>query len=167
MSFATAEEFLQRYDARIVGDLVADDGDQVTSSALLSDTNLQAALNAPSGDIEAACMVGERYVPADLAALTGNSLYLLKRICCDIAMAFLLRRRPSNDPERDAARLELAEQHLIRLRKGEEVFYRGDGVDQAGIADMTGPSSIQLENLNTIRRRARNYYPQDALPFCR
>lgn len=167
MSFASPTDFLQRYDARIVGDLVADDGTQVSPSGLTSDLNLQAALDDASGDIESACLVGERYTPDDLAALTDNSLSLLKRICCDVAMAFLLRRRPSNDPDNDAARLELAEKILDRLRTGEQVFYRGDGVDQAGVAVTTGPTTMQLQCLNTIRRRTQNYYPAGALPFNR
>lgn len=166
-SFATPAEFLQRYDARIFGDVVRDDGNQATAEELLDDPNLQAALDDASGDIESACLVGERYLPADLAALTGHSLFHLKRICCDIAVAFLLRRRPSDDPDRDTARLELAEKHLERLRTGEMVFYRGDGADQGGTPDTTGPTTVQLQELNTIRRRTNNYYPAGALPFNR
>ena len=167
MSFSSPSEFLQRYDARIFGDVVRDDGNQATPEELLDDPNLQAALDDASGDITASCLVGERYSPADLAALTGNSLFLLKRICCDVAVAFLLRRRPSGDPDSDGKRMEIAETHLERLRKGEQVFYRGDGIDAAGVIDTTGPTTLQLYQLNTIRRRTNNYYPAGALPFNR
>lgn len=167
MSYATPEDFLTRYDARIFGDVVRDDGSQATPAELLADLNLQAALDDASGDIEAACLVGERYTPDDLAALTGNSLYHLKRICCDIAVAYLLRRRPSDNAEADDARMELAEKHLNKLRTGENVFWRGDDVDQAGAPDTTGPTTVQLQQLNTIARRTQNYYPAPLLPFNR
>lgn len=167
MSFATPAEFLERYDARIFGDVVRDNDEQATPAELLTDPNLQAALNDASGLIESACLVGERYTPTDLEALTGNSLYHLKRICCDVAMALLLQRRPSSDPDKDTERLEIAEKHLDKLRDGERVFYRGDNVDQAGVPDTTGPTTVDLENLNSIRRRVRNYYPAGALPFNR
>lgn len=167
MSYATPAEFLQRFDARIFGDVVSDEDTPVTPQQLLDDPNLQAALDDASGDIEAACLVGERYTPDDLAGLTGNSLFHLKRICCDIAAAYLLRRRPSDNPEADDARLELAEKHLMKLRTGENVFWRGDDADQAGTVDTTGPSTVQLDNLNTIRSRTQNYYPARQLPFNR
>lgn len=167
MSYATPADFLKRFDARVFGDIVKDDGVQATAVELLTDENLQASLDDASGDIESACLVGERYMPDDLAALTGNSLNHLKRICCDIAAAYLLRRRPSNDPDRDTERMEQAEKHLMRLRSGETVFYRGDDVDQAGVPDVTGPSTVDLQNLNTIRRRVNNYYPAGALPYNR
>lgn len=167
MSYATPTEFLKRYDARIVGDLVRDSGEQATSAELLDDVNLQAALDDASGDIDAALMVGERYTPTELDSLTGNSQTLLIRMCCDIAMAFLLRRRPSKDADKDTARLELAERHLNRLRDGEQVFFRGDEFDHAGVLDTTGPSTVQLQNLNLMRDRTQNYYPERRLPFNR
>lgn len=167
MSYASPAEFLKRYDSRIVGDLVRDDGEQATATELLYDDNLQAALDDASGDIDAALLVGERYYPSDLAALTGNSQTLLIRMCCDIAMAFLLRRRPSKDADKDTARLELAESHLRKLRDGEQIFYRGEGVDHAGLVDTTGPSTVQLQNLNLMRGRTQNYYPERRLPFNR
>lgn len=167
MSYATPADFLKRYDARITGDLVRDDDEQATPAELLDDDNLQAALDDASGDIDSALIVGERYTPLDLQALTGNSQTLLIRMCCDIAMAYLLRRRPSKDADRDAARLELAEKHLQRLQDGDQVFYRGDTVDHAGVIDTTGPSTVQLTNLNLIRGRTQNYYPERQLPFNR
>lgn len=167
MSYASPEEFLSRYDARIFGDVVRDDDTQATPQELLVDPNLQAALDDASGDIEAACLFGERYTPDDLAGLTGNSLFHLKRICCDIAVAYLLRRRPSDNAEADDARMELAEKHLAKLRTGENVFWRGDGVDQAGVTDTTGPSTVQLIQLNTVMRRTQNYYPSVPMPFNR
>ncbi len=167
MSYATPAQFLQRYDARVVGDIVSDNADQVGAAELLDNANLQAALDDASGDIESALLFGERYTPDDLAALTGNSQSLLVRMTCDIAMAFLLRRRPTKNAEADAAQLELAEKHLERLRKGDRVFYRGDDVDPAGVVDTTGPTTVQLTSLNLIRDRTQNYYPARQLPFNR
>jgi len=167
MSYATPADFLARFDARIFGDVVRDDNDQATPQELLDDPNLQAALDDASGDIEAACLVGERYTPTALAGLTGNSVFHLKRICCDIAMAYLLRRRPSDNADVDEKRIGTAEKHLDKLRTGENVFWRGDDIDQAGVVDMTGPTTVHLNQLNSIARRTHNYYPAPLLPFDR
>ena len=50
-AFSSNTGFLTRYDARLAGDLVADDGNRVSSGSLASDTNLTTALEDASGEI--------------------------------------------------------------------------------------------------------------------
>lgn len=158
MSYATATDYLARYDARVAGDLVDDNEDQQSASDLLTDDVLQAMLDDASGDIEAALGVGGLYTPTDLAALTGNAAKHLIRICCDIAHVYLLRRRGLIPTDEHKAAIELAEAHLERLRSGQNVFNIANRED-AGIIDTTGPSLVDFGNMNLIRDRTRNYYP--------
>lgn len=158
-SYATPAEFLQRYDARVTGDLVDDNSDQQDPDSLLADAVLQAMLDDASGDIEAALGVGGMYTPADLAALTGNAKKHLIRICCDVAHVYLLRRRGLIPAEEHKAAIELAEAHLERLRTGQNVF-NIPGEENSGIIDTTGPSLVDFGNMNLIRDRTKNYYPK-------
>ena len=125
MSYATPAQMLERFDARVIGDLVSDSDSQVSAAELLTDPILQAMLDDASGDIEAALLVGGRYTVADLSGLTGNAQKHLVRICCEVAKAYLLRRRVSYNPEKDKAEIELAEHHLERLRSGERQSAHG------------------------------------------
>lgn len=158
MSYATPADYLARYDARVAGDLVDDMEDQQSPDDLLTDDVLQAMLDDASGDIEAALGVGGMYTPTQLESLTGNAQKHLIRICCDIAHVYLLRRRGIIPADKHAAAIELAEAHLERLRNGQNVFNIPDQ-ENAGIIDTTGPSLVDFQNMNLIRDRTRNYYP--------
>lgn len=96
-TYCSAARFLQRYDARTIGDLVSDDGTRVSSASLLTNTNLAALLKEASGKLEAACVVGERYSPTDLAAIItdgGNMAEFMAGLVADIAISLVYRRRP-------------------------------------------------------------------------
>lgn len=162
-AYATPADMIERYDVRLLGDLVADDNSQVSAASLPANTVLIEQLEDAAGAIEVALRSGGRYTPADLEALTGNSRQHLKRINCDIAMCYLLERRVDYDPDRAQAQRELAEKYLEQLRKGVNVF----GIDElieASTVDFVQVKTIDLRNANTIRDRTRNYYPQRRLP---
>jgi hypothetical protein len=100
--------------------------------------------------------------------LTGNSLAKLKRITCDVAFWYLWERRPAydDDPRRDAAR-ERAKKSLEELSTGQTVFDVPANID-AGLAEITGPSKVEITALNLIADAARgNYYPNRKTPFNR
>lgn len=167
MAYATAAQFLDRYDARDVGDLVSDEGLQVSPIDLPGHVRLAAVLNDASGDIEAALLVGNRYTPDQLSGLTGNSASHLQRVTCEIAMAYLLGRRPSINSERIEAQEKLRELHLDRLRRGENVFNLDDQRN-AGVAAIDGPTTLDYSReLNLIRDRTRHYFPARRLPHNR
>lgn len=166
MAYATASDMTARYDARLIGDLLADDGTRVASGSISGNANLTAALDDASGEIEAALLMGGRYTTAQLSALTGNSAKHLVRITCDIAMAFLWGRRGAAagaKAEQRAGAEAIANGHLERLRKGETIF-DVDGLVDAANPTIDGPSTATLTNLNLISRRTRRYFPAQRLP---
>lgn len=166
MAYASVSDLLDRYDARVIGDLVSDDNTQVAAADLESNSKLQSMLDDASGDIEAALNTGERYSQQDLASLSPHSQSHLVRITCDVAMSLLLRRRVNLDPEKAKAQIELAETHLERLRKGIDVF--GLEVHKAaGLIDEAGPSTVDISNLNLLTSRVKNTFPVRNRPFNR
>lgn len=163
MAYATVAQLLQRFDYRDIADLVSDTGSPVAQGSLATDANALAALNDASGEVETALLMGGRYTTTDLAGLTGNSLYHLIRMTCDVAIALLFARRPlyAFDKYKDAR--ELAEKHLDRLRKGEAVFNLSD-MAAASVPSVDGPTTIEYQNLNLVRDRVHNHYPRRYLP---
>jgi phage gp36-like protein len=167
MAYATSADLLVRYDRNDVGQLCSDTKNAVSAVDLTTDAVCLAALNDASGDIDGALMVGANYTAADLATLTANSTYKLIRVCCDIAMWYLIQRRPGWNPEKAKAIREIAEQHLERLRKGENTFNIQASI-AAGDPVVDGPTMLDLVTgpnaLNLIRDRVRNFYPPRFLP---
>lgn len=124
MSYAVPSDFLARYDNNRLGQLVRDDGTAASSTDLLTDPNLQAMLDDASGMIDAACLAGGKYFPADLTGLTGTGKALLLRLNCDLAYGLLVLRRGFTEEEasRLAPGFKLALQLLDKLREGSIVF---------------------------------------------
>ena len=156
--YAEPSDMLERYDANDIGDLVSDDGTQVSSTLLLQNVKLISALNDASGEIDAALFAGNRYTPTQLASLQGHSRSHLIRITCDLAMARLLQRRPGRDPEKLKSFLELTAGYLKDLRLGANVFAIATVLD-AGNIEATGLSVVDYSTNGLIRDRTRNYYP--------
>lgn len=163
-TYASAAQLIERYDARDVGDLVSDTDDQASPIDLVTHPLVTTSLEDASGAVEASLLVSNRYTPDELTSLTGNSQSFLERITCDIAMSYLLARRPGFDPDRMRAQMELAEMHLERLRKGENVLNL-DSQRAAGNPTVDGPTLVRLQShLNLSRDRVSNYYPGRRLP---
>jgi phage gp36-like protein len=167
VSYADASDFLKRVDARTTGNLVSDSGTRKTATELLSDENLQTALDDASGEIDAHVLQGQRYTTADLAELTGHSLAYLKRLNCMVALALLWERRPYNDADDGVAAEQAATQArkaLDRLKRGEEIF-DVEKVKTAGLPSTTVPSRVTLDALNLTVDAARgHFYPARRLP---
>lgn len=119
--YATPNDMLARMDLRLVGDLVRDDGTQATASDLQTDVNLATALAGASGQVESACLAGEFYSVADLQALTGASLAMLKDIVCWLAYGRLRRRRGVSEASDDPAYAE-AKKLIDDLHDGKRIF---------------------------------------------
>lgn len=159
MAHAVAADLIARYDTRTIQDLASDTGTQVAAEDLGSDDNVTAALEDASGRMDAAVLTGRMYTPDQLSALTGNTLALRKRICCDLAMAYLMGRRPEKyGAESLKAMQQAGEEYLERLRKGERLFHV-TAVQDAQLPDIDGPSVIQYETMNLIPDRTKNFYP--------
>jgi len=165
MSYATPTQFRERIDVRMLGDLAADDGTQVSSSGVLSDGNIQAALNDGSGDIEAALRMARRYTVAQMAALAANTNFKLVRINVDLAVGYLVDRRLYGKADETLKRImDRGREELKALADGHLVLEVDDALD-AGLPSVTGPTTAQLDNLNMISRTAgMRFYPQQFLP---
>lgn len=124
MSYATAQNMIDRYDVNRLGQLVADDGIQRTSAQLLSDDVLAEMLADAASLINASLMAGGRYAIADLQSLTGTDAGLLVRLNADLAYGLLLQRRgyPLDQLKSIAPGYLQAFQWLDRLADGQMIF---------------------------------------------
>lgn len=163
MAYATSADLLLRKDSREIGDLVSDNNDRVPESELSANTKLTAALSDASGDVNAALLAGGRYTVAQLEALTGDSLSYLKRIVCEIAMYYLLVRRP--DLNRDTLEYyrDMRETLLGMLKTGADVFNIEASIG-ASLPEVDGPTTLGMHDLNLLRTRCHGFYPSLKLP---
>ena len=129
-SYASNDDMAVRYDVRTLGDLLSDSNTRLTSSQVTASTVLTALLEEASGDIELACIAGERYLPEDLDALEGVSEQKLIGLVCDIAFSRLMDRRPNVISEAPR-RVKDAFDTLNMLREGARIFSLG-GAAEAG-----------------------------------
>ena len=168
MAYASPQDFIDRYDVRVVGDLASVDGTQVSQVGLLTNARLLQCLEDAEGEINSAVLVGQRYSTTDLAAMTGADAAHLQRICCEIAWYLLLSRRwYVVSGEHLKLAVEKYADHLEMLRAGKRVFNIVD-VKEAGLPTMSQPSSVQINNLNTIAARSRgHFYPDRVMPVGR
>lgn len=166
-AYATAAQLMKRYDVRILGQLVSDNGVQVGKSDLGANENLLTALADASGEIDASVLQASRYTVAQLAALTGNSANYLIRLTCTIAYGLLWERRSTllelDEDAGDTAQ-KRARQALEQLRKGQQIFDIEE-VKQAGLPAISTPSITRIQSLNLAVDQARgHYYPNRRLP---
>lgn len=163
MAYCDPAEMILRKDARDIGQLVSDENVDVSPEDLATNPVLLQALEDASGDVDTALLTGGRYTPDQLASLAGNSLAKLQRIVAELAMYYLIARRPTSDPERFEMLNKIRESHLEPLRKGENVFNLTPQIE-AGQPSADGPSTLDLQNLNLVRDRVLHYYPRRYLP---
>lgn len=168
MSFATPAQLLAQHDARTIGNLAGDQGQKITSDQLLTNDNVQQALDQATGRMTVAFRVGQRYSAADLATLIttdGPSAAYLAYICAEIAYGILWNRRADlsrTDEAKDAR--ENCERLLKELRTGEAIFDI-DANTEASLPKITGPSRQTIRNLNSVAEYGRGrVFPLRRLP---
>lgn len=137
-AYCTAAQMGMYFDTRELDDLCDDTN---TGSDYRDSDMLTAILQASSGEVEAACLVGGRYAVADLEALTGNSAALLQSLVADLSMQ-KLRNRRGRAGEKDLAVQERNQQMLKDLREGVRIF----GLQE--VAD-AGLMEAQFQDVNT------------------
>jgi phage gp36-like protein len=158
-AYATGLDLIARCDVDQIGDLATDDREPLDRDAVATHPNVLAALLDASGEIDVALLVGGRYTPDQLAALTGNTMNHLIRITCSLAIALLCERRPSRVSAEEAeAYRKTARAHLDALRRGENVFGI-PAVLESGVIDTVAISAMELESLNGITERMNRYFP--------
>jgi len=165
MAYAAPSDMAERFDERIIKDLASDTGQAVAS--ITADTKVLAALDDGAGRIDSAATVGQQYTSANLAALTGTALSLLKRLNCELAMLFLMGRRQDKWLSDGYEKMERrCEEQLERIRKGERVFGLTANRD-AGLPTIDGPTTTEYRDLYLVRDRVQNFYPARVLPGLR
>lgn len=155
-SYCSAAQFAQYIDVRMIRDLVRDDGTRANQADAFSETLLPELLLACSGEVESACLVGQRYTPEDLQALTGASQALLRKTVAWLAVGALYERRGYADRELPAG-IEKAEQRLERLRLGERIFGIQEVMD-AGNPRTTFFDQRDLDLFNGVTTQARRFF---------
>jgi hypothetical protein len=125
--YCTNSEFLARYDARRVGDLLSDSGEAIATGDLPSNGVLTELLGDASSLILSAASVANRYTPADLAGFLETNhpaRRLLIRLVADLAFGLLLKRRGYDAAAISSMAPGYLEglQTLDLIRKGERIF---------------------------------------------
>jgi phage gp36-like protein len=171
-SYATGLDFLARYDARLFGDLVSDEGYRVPPNELPTNTNLIAALEDAYGEIVSTIVVGGRYTlyQIDPANLSPAAMSYLVRLNCDLAL-ILIKRRRGVVSDKDKAIIESAANRLKALKDGAGYLLSiTDTMADASVMKLANPLTvIPIWRRNTIRGRTREYYPNypvDRGPGC-
>lgn len=159
-TYATGTDLLQRYDARLVGDLVRDDSQQESSGSLPTHPNLVAILADAGSEIEAALFVGGRYTPAQLTTLSDSAAQFLRRLNCDLALLMLKKRRGRFNAEKDGEFQKEVTAKLDSLRNGDNILMQATDTEaEASTIALDAPQIIPILRRQTIRNRTRNYYP--------
>jgi hypothetical protein len=137
LPYCSVAYFFVRVDWRTVSDYVGDEGQRGTKLDALTPGTPQyqviyTLLQEASGEVEAACLKGERYSAADLGILTGNSQQLLAGLVADLCLGKVLDRRPDLTEE-VPYRVRRAGDVLEALSGGERIFALQEVAD-AGLA---------------------------------
>ncbi len=168
-SYATPDDALARYDARLWGDLCGDVGVRYTAIQLKDASTLYgqrflALLADASFEVEAACLRGGRYSADDLASLEGVARAGLIRLVTAKAVLFGLEGR--NPLQATTDMHKRIEEQLQRLRLGEDVFGIQEDIDAGeGMETVrqTGQSTVPQPPISTLadryfgRRSGREY----------
>jgi phage gp36-like protein len=160
-AFALPDDLISRYDRRLIADLATDEGETLPAEDLGDHPAVLTALQDASGEMLVALAQGGRYTVDQLEGLSGYALHHRKRICCDIAMNLLMKRRPIVDEERAAAIAKQSREHLKSLAAGENVFGLEEHID-AGMLELSTVSTVEIENLNLLPTRMGRYFPDTA-----
>lgn len=154
-AFATAAELLQRYDYRVIGQLISDTGTAENAASILANPITTQMLEDASGMIVLYAVKGGRYSEADLSALTGNGAAALQRLTCDLAIYnFVLRR---GLPVDEYPQIERAFELLTLIGEGQVIFPIIENIE-AGVAQSPDISIQTIVDNNHIGNNLA-YFP--------
>lgn len=156
------------HDSNQCADMLRQGGDprpslmDMLSPTTLMGVRLTRFLLAGSGKIESVCLIGKRYTPADLQALTGGSQELLIKLNADLSFYMLCQRRQPgmSDPKSIPGALEALEL-LKELRDGGNIFGFVETAE-AGLPLVQQAAPPSLLTPNVLRKAVRlfpSYYP--------
>lgn len=153
MAYATPEQLISRFDARVIGQLASDSGVSVTNVA--ADPTILDALDDASGQIRSAALVGNKYTEADLDTLAAANDSFLVRLTCLLAYGYLVSRRSVNaEMPADVTR---AEEWLAALRFGERILNVQSNADAGNVSHST-ISLVKRQEINLLADEPR-FFP--------
>ena len=158
-AYATSTDMVARYDERTLKELCSDGNAPVEDLSI--DTKMAACLDDATGAINAALRVGGQYKVTDLEELTDESQAYLKRLTCELAMGFLIRRRPEKYAKTKDVQ-EGMDAILEQFRSGVRVFDIDANV-ASGSPSVDGPTRVEFRNLGLVRDQG-HFYPRRNLP---
>lgn len=158
MAYADGYDLVARYDIDVIGDLATDEREPLDRDVIPTHPHVLVALEDAAGEMDVALQAGGMYTPAQLAAMTGNSLNHRKRINCAIAMALLFERRPGVRMDNREEIVKNARGHITALRRGENVFGIPEHID-AAVMELATVSSVEIDQLNLLPNRMEPYFP--------
>ncbi len=163
MAYATPADMQVRHNWEEIGDLLSDDGEQVSQANQLTNATLLELLKDAEGEVLGALLVGGRYSTSDFDGFSGANLALLKTHICRVCKMRLMERRPGRFADTLEAMQKIVDGYLKQFRSGEVIFNLAP-VITAGAVVVDGPSTLDLQNLNLVRDQAHGYYPRRVLP---
>ena len=156
MAYATVAQMLLQFDSREVGQLVADDNTQVAAASLTANSVLLQALEAATGEILSAALVGNKYSKTEMDALAASSDAFLAKLTCDLAMGYLLNRRSLGEKPLPPA-IEESRRWINLCRLGERIFRIEDNQD-AGNTELVILTGQTRSEVNLAANKSR-FFP--------
>lgn len=154
--YLTVARFFAYRDWQQVADMMRDGDDPRPSKLTLLDGTTDEGAQllmlglAACGELESACIIGNRYSAADLAALTGSGKGRMEKVIADLwYWACVQRRQPGTGDPRRVPGAQQALEELDRLRDGERIFGFQESAD-AGLPSTVTPDLNQRPNEVTL-----------------
>lgn len=160
VSYLPVGELLKRVDWRTIADFVSDAGTRGAQSTLATDPNVAALLLDASGMVESACLAGNRYLPVDLAALTGAGQAYLFRLIADVFVGLMIRRRPDKALPVPVC-YEDAMQQIEKLRGGDRIFSFQESMDAGGVHHEVESAQV-VEDRDLLTLQADRFFGRRA-----
>jgi hypothetical protein len=157
-AYCSVAQLFNYHDQRQICDLIKDNDTREVSPT--TNTVLAALLKRGAGDIELACFQGNRYTPADLAALItngGNAAEELIGLNADLTYWHCVKRRHPQSRLEDVPGAAHAFAVLKALRQGEMVFGQLENA-QAGLMETVMRVPGDAEDMRRTVTKARRYF---------
>ena len=152
--YLTAAQFLSRYDKRTSLEWASDDDDPLTEAEFIASTMINDLLLEASGEVESACLMGERYSVVDLQALTGATGQLLKGIVGGLFLGKLWGRRPRTPAEAFPTATQQSQGYMEQLYMGRRIFGLTTVMEAGRIEhEVMTPRDIEERNFTSSKIR--------------
>lgn len=124
---ATAQNLIDRFDTRVVGDMVLDTNAQAPKADLLDNgteagKRVEIAIEDATADIESAVLSSGVYSPAQLTEAFTDGNATLIRTTCSLAMGYLYDRRGVGVPDNHQTLIDSARDAISSFKRGEDVL---------------------------------------------